>query len=217
MTNRTVWILFLLAAPLCFLAVLGGADVNLPGNDEGYAPAQPIAFSHRLHAGELTIDCRYCHTGAEEGRHAGIPPLGLCMNCHKYVVAPISDVRFEEKQATAEEREPRPVYSSEIARIYAGLGMKPDGSPLGDGSAPGVTWTKVYDLPDFVYFDHSRHVNGGVDCSLCHGAVESMERVRQIGDLSMGFCVNCHREAGPEHWNENGETRATTDCAGCHY
>ena len=217
MTHRIVWILFFVTAPLCLIAVITGADVNLPGNDEGYAPPQPIAYSHRLHAGELGIDCRYCHIAAESGRHAGIPPLGICMNCHRSVIAPIVDVRQEERIAAAEGRKPRQIVSNEIAKIYAGLSLNIDGTRIEGATPPGVTWTKVYDLPDFVYFDHSRHVNGGVDCSRCHGAVEAMERVRQVGDLSMGFCVNCHREAGPGHLDPQGRVRATIDCSGCHY
>ena len=102
MTRRTVWIIFFLSCGLGAAALLASADVHLPGNDIGYAPKQPIAFSHRLHAGELQVDCLYCHSGAEKSRHAGIPALGVCMNCHKTVKAPISEVRAEAAAAKAD-------------------------------------------------------------------------------------------------------------------
>jgi hypothetical protein len=220
---------------------------RLPGNDQGYEPTQPIAFSHRLHAGELEISCLYCHAQAESSRHAGIPAAGTCMNCHLYVTAPIDVVRAEAALAKTEKREPRPIVSDKLKRLYAALGLDEDlkpalpvlststlgllGSPLGQGpllSASGlypgrnlkppraIRWVKVHNLPSFVHFDHRAHVNAGVDCQVCHGRVETMERVRQVESLSMGWCVDCHRDV-----NQNGvggkRVHASNDCTTCHY
>jgi len=189
---------------LASLATRLGA-ARLPGDHQGYAPAQPIAFSHRLHAGEMGLDCLYCHSGAERSRHAGVPPVALCMNCHKFVSAPIVDVRAEERRAAEENRKPRDVLSPEIAKIRAAY---ESGEP--------VRWTQVHRVPDFVYFDHRRHVVAGVACAQCHGPVETMERVRQVETLSMGWCLDCHR-AGLVPDPLGNPLRATSDCAACHY
>ncbi len=217
MTNQTAWILFFVGCIFGGAALWASADVNLPGNDEGYEPTQPIKFSHRLHAGEMEIDCQYCHSGAERSRHAGIPALGVCMNCHRSVRAPLGDVRAEDALAKAEERAPKLVQSPEIQKIYDGLGLGADLKRDKSKDAPGVAWTKVNDLPDFVFFDHSRHVNAGVDCQKCHGPVQTMERVRQFSDLSMGFCVNCHRDVNENGLHGDHSLNASIDCAGCHY
>ncbi len=168
---------------------------HLPGNQQGYEPVQPIAYSHRLHAGELQIQCQYCHFGADKSRHAGIPPASVCMNCHRFVRAPLGAVRTEDALAEKEKRSPRPVTSAELQKLYDAVGQQHP-----------IAWTRIHALPDFVYFDHRAHVNAGVACQQCHGPVESMERVRQVSDLSMGWCVNCHRA-----------NRASTNCSTCHY
>ena len=193
---------------------LGG--VHLPGNQQGYEPLQPIAYSHRLHAGELQIQCLYCHFAAEESRHAGIPPAATCMNCHRFVTAALGAVRAEDELAQKEHRAPRPVISPELAKLYAALALDAKMQPDPSRQPKPIAWTKVHNLPDFVYFDHRAHVNAGVACQQCHGPVETMERVRQVADLSMGWCVNCHRQA-----NETGingrRVNAQTDCSACHY
>lgn len=217
MTTRTVWILVIVGSLLAGAALWSAADVNLPGNDQGYAPEQPIHFSHRLHAGEMNIDCAYCHTGVEKSRHAGIPALGVCMNCHRFVKAPIAQVRAEAVKAKAEGRAPRTIRSPQIQKIYDALGLKGDLAAAPAKDAKGIEWVKVHDLPDFVYFDHSRHVNSGVACDTCHGPVHTMERVRQVSDLSMGFCVNCHRDVNENGLNGDHSLHASTDCAACHY
>ena len=217
MTARTAWIVIIVSCALSGAVVWSNADPHLPGNDVGYAPTQPIDFSHRLHAGELEIDCRYCHFGAERSRHAGIPPLEVCMNCHRTVSAPMADIRAEEALAKIEEREPRTIVSPEIKKIYDALGLNDELIRDPSRDAPGVVWNKVYDLPDFAYFDHSRHVNSGVDCASCHGPVETMARVRQVGDLSMGWCVNCHRTVNDQGLEGHPPVHASTDCSGCHY
>jgi hypothetical protein len=187
------------------LLVSRAAMFHLPGNHQGYEPVQPIAYSHRLHAGELQIQCQYCHFGADKSRHAGIPPAGVCMNCHRFVTAPLGAVRAEDDLAEKEKRPPRSVVSPELRKLYDAV----------NGARP-ITWTRIHSLPDFVYFDHRPHVNAGVACQQCHGPVESMERVRQVSDLSMGWCVNCHRDA-----NRTGiagrRVNASTNCSTCHF
>jgi len=179
---------------------------RLPGNHRGYAPVQPIAYSHRLHAGELGIDCLYCHFGAERSRHAGIPPAGVCMNCHKVVTAPIAVVREEDERAAEEGRKPERIVTPELAKLYAALGL--DAEMKRDPALPEtpIRWAQIHKLPDFVFFDHRSHATAGVTCQRCHGPVETMERMRQHSDLSMGWCIDCHRTE-----------QATLDCAACHY
>jgi hypothetical protein len=152
--------------------VLGGAYLTLIGawvispatTAVGYMPEQPVPYSHRLHAGELGIDCRYCHSTVEETARASLPPASVCMNCHAMI-------RTE---------------SAALAQVRASF----------EGSEP-LRWVRVHDLPDFVYFNHSAHVNAGVGCVSCHGRVDRMEVVRQVEPLSMGWCLECHRDAAP--------------------
>jgi hypothetical protein len=187
-----------------------------PGNQRGYEPAQPIAFSHRMHAGELEISCQYCHSGAEKSRHAGIPSSGLCLNCHRTVTAPLGAVRAEQELARQESRPPRPVVSPELKKLYDSLGLDDKLQPDPRREPVPIPWVKIHNLPDHASFDHRAHVLAGVACQRCHGAVETMERVRQVEDLSMGWCVNCHRES-----NRVGvigkKVNASTDCSTCHY
>ncbi len=185
----------LLAATVfaALLALPGAGTARLPGNQMGYEPSQPIAFSHRLHAGELGVPCLYCHSGAEKSRYAGVPAASVCMNCHRFVPAPFGAIRAEDELAKKEKRAPRHIVSPEIQKIYDALALGPDLKPDPAKQPRPIAWVKVHNLPDFTYFDHRPHVNGGVDCQTCHGPVEAMERVRQTSDLSMGWCVNCHR------------------------
>lgn len=154
-----------------------------PGNQQDYSPLQPIAFSHKLHAGDNKIPCLYCHFAAEKSSVAGIPPATVCMNCH-------SEIRKE---------------SPEVQKILRAVQARRP-----------IQWVRVHNLAAFVTFNHSRHVSVGAPCQTCHGPVETMERVRQMQTLSMGWCVNCHRTyrasliAGkPVH--------ASTDCSVCHH
>jgi hypothetical protein len=206
MQSRLLTIVLVLAVVFSGILLASRAVVfHLPGNQQGYEPVQPIAYSHRLHAGELQIQCQYCHFGAGKSRHAGIPPASVCMNCHKFVTAPLGAVRAEDELAEKEKRAPRPVTSAELQKLYDAV----------NGSRP-IAWTRIHSLPDFAYFDHRAHVDAGVACQQCHGPVESMERVRQVSDLSMGWCVNCHREA-----NRTGvagrRVNASTNCSTCHF
>jgi nitrate reductase gamma subunit len=189
---------------------------HLPGNHQGYEPIQPIAFSHRLHGGELQMSCLYCHADAENGRHAGIASAGVCMNCHRFVTAPLRDVRAEFERAKEEKRPPQTVVSPELAKLYAALALDDKLQPDPTRTATPIRWVKVHNLPSFTHFDHRAHVNAGVACQKCHGPVETMERVRQAEDLSMGWCIQCHRDA-----SENGvagrQVRASNDCSTCHH
>ncbi len=135
------------------------------GRQQYYEPEQPIAFSHKVHAGQNKIDCFYCHTTAKESMHAGIPSAQLCMNCHTVV---------KSGKITGTE---------EIAKIYKAI----------ETQTP-IEWIKVHNVPDHVFFSHAQHVEvGKVSCFECHGPVEEMDRVMQVSDLSMGWCIDCHR------------------------
>lgn len=192
------------------------ANYRLAGDNSGYEPVQPIAYSHRLHAGELGIDCQHCHTGAETGPTAGIPPFSTCMNCHSFITAPINVVRAEDEAATWENRKPRTITSTELRKLYDAFGLDAELKPDSSREKLRIEWVKVHSIPDFAYFDHRAHVNAGVDCQTCHGEVQTMERVRQVSTLSMGTCVSCHRDA-----NANGvkgkKVEAPLDCIACHY
>jgi hypothetical protein len=209
------------------------ATVHLPGNQIGYEPVQPIAFSHRLHSGELNVSCLYCHSGAERSRHAGIPAVSTCMNCHRFVSATRGAVAAEDQLAQQEKRAPRRIVSVEIQKLYDALALNDKMQRDPARQPKPIAWTKIHNLPDFAYFNHAPHVNAGVKCQACHGPVETMERVRQVGDLSMGWCVNCHRgvnRAGidgnftsapaPAAQSAKPVTHrvyASIDCATCHY
>jgi hypothetical protein len=211
----TIVLLVGLAFSLTVLA-LQSATWHLPGNQQGYEPAQPIAFSHRLHAGEMQIACLYCHSGAETSRYAGIPAASTCMNCHKVVTAPLGALRAEDALAKLENRRPRPVVSPEIQKIYDALALDEKLAPDPRKTPQPIAWTRIHRLPDFVYFNHSAHVNSGVTCQQCHGPVETMDRVRQVPDLTMGWCVNCHRTATASGI-AGKPVQPSIDCATCHY
>jgi Cytochrome c7 and related cytochrome c len=217
MNSRILSILLttgLLFSTLYLVTRAGG--VHLPGNQQDYEPAQPIAYSHRLHAGELRMQCMYCHFSAEKSRHAGIPPAAVCMNCHGLVTASFGVVRAEEELAAKEGRKPRTVVSPELKKIYDALGLDDNRKPDPARALTPIAWTRVYKLPDFVYFDHRAHVNAGVVCQTCHGPVETMERMRQVPDLSMGWCVNCHRQV-TRNGVDGKKVFASIDCSTCHY
>lgn len=149
------------------LALLLGGKATIDaaygvGIHQGYAPEQPIKFSHKLHAGQNQINCNYCHTGVYEGKGANVPSANICMNCHNAI-----------------KRE-----SPEIQKIYRAL----------ENNEP-IQWVRVHNLPDLAYFNHSQHTNvGGLECKNCHGEIEKMEVVEQRSSLTMGWCIDCHRE-----------------------
>ena len=204
---------------LCFgllTLVHGMTSWRLPDHETGYSPEQPINYSHRLHAGELQIDCRFCHTSAGVSRHAGIPSTDVCMKCHKIVTSSFAAFQEEADLAAEKKRKPKRIVSDELMKLYDSLGLDEALEPV-PGKAPrSIPWVRVHNLPDYVYFDHRAHVTAGVTCQHCHGPVESMQRVRQVEDLSMGWCVNCHRKT-TEQGIEGRTVHASTDCAVCHY
>lgn len=211
--------LVLLAALLTLglVVVAQGAQLHLPGNHVGYEPLQPVAFSHALHAGDLRIGCAYCHTGLERSRHAGLPPTQTCLNCHAFVPATLATVRAEEARAAQAQEPPRPVLSPEVAKLYRALGLDDLAKPLAGAATHSLAWVRVHNLPDFVHFDHRPHVAAGVACAICHGPVETMDRVRQVSDLTMGWCVNCHRDANASGLADGRAAKASLDCSACHH
>ncbi len=157
------------------------------GVDQGYEPVQPIHYSHRIHAGDNGIDCKYCHSSARVSKHSGIPSLNVCMNCHKS----ISEVAPE---TFAEGQEYGVDYNKEIQKLYKAVGWDVTTQQY-TGETEPVQWIRIHNLPDFAYFNHSQHVSvGGIECQTCHGPVEEMEVMYQHSPLTMGWCINCHRE-----------------------
>lgn len=158
------------------------------GVDQGYAPIQPIHYSHRIHAGTSQIDCKYCHSSARESKHSGIPSLNVCMNCHKSI--------GEVAQSTYQEgmEEYGIDYNKEIQKLYAATGWDSDEQKFVGEEQP-VRWVRIHNLPDLAYFNHAQHVTAGnIACQTCHGPVEEMEIMYQYSPLTMGWCINCHRE-----------------------
>ena len=190
---------------VCFLTFFLGYWFSAYNIEVGYQPIQPVDYSHKLHAGDLGIDCRYCHTGVESSAVAGVPPTERCMNCH-------SSVKKDS------------------------IKLKPVMESFESGMP--IPWVRIHKIPDYAYFDHSAHVNVGVGCASCHGRVDQMEHVRSVEPLSMGWCLDCHRDPAkhlrpldqitnmefqptPE-WLKIAKVKATTlhppveSCSGCH-
>ncbi|WP_025741018.1 c-type cytochrome [Aquimarina pacifica] len=156
------------------------------GVDQGYAPIQPIHYSHKIHAGDNQIECKYCHSSARVSKHSGIPSLNVCMNCHKSI--------SEVADATATADYSKEFYDGEIQKLYKAVGWDADSQSY-TGETEPVKWVRIHNLPDFAYFNHSQHVSvAGVECQTCHGPVEEMEIMYQHAPLTMGWCINCHRE-----------------------
>lgn len=159
------------------------------GVDEGYQPIQPIAFSHKIHAGDNKIDCQYCHSSAKHSKTSGIPSVNVCMNCHKN----ISEVADDTKVVMDDHTLVKADLDKEIAKIYEAAGWDADKLEYTGNTKP-VKWVRVHNLPDFAYFNHSQHVTvGGIACQKCHGPVEEMEEVYQHSPLTMGWCIDCHK------------------------
>lgn len=217
MTNRLITIVLGIGL-LAGIVMLGGAlgQFNLPSNQQGYEPTQPLAYSHRLHAGDLEMPCLYCHFGAEKSRHAGIPSASTCMNCHRFVTATLGAVRAEDDLAKKENRSPRRIVSQELQKLYDALALDANMKPDPAKRPRPIAWAKVNNVPDFAFFDHRPHITSGVTCQTCHGPIETMERVRQVPDLTMGWCVNCHRDSNRTGINGRA-VAASLDCAACHF
>jgi hypothetical protein len=148
-----------------YVPVLFALGASPRATAAGYSPVQPVPYSHKIHAGELKMDCRYCHFTVDKAAFAAIPPTQVCMNCH-------TGIRTNDPRLT-------PVHDSWVS-----------GKP--------IEWIKIHDLPDYVYFNHSAHVNHGIGCATCHGRIDQMDQVRQVQPLSMGWCLECHRN--PENF-----------------
>jgi mono/diheme cytochrome c family protein len=158
------------------------------GVDQGYAPVQPIHYSHRIHAGTNQIECKYCHSSARESKHSGIPSLNVCMNCHKSI-AEVAPATYQEGMD-----EYGIDYNKEIEKLYAATGWDTEEQAFVGEEQP-VRWVRIHNLPDLAYFNHAQHVTAGnIDCQTCHGPVEEMEVLYQYSPLTMGWCINCHRE-----------------------
>jgi hypothetical protein len=155
------------------------------GVDQDYAPIQPIHYSHRIHAGNNKIDCKYCHSSARVSKNAGIPSLNVCMNCHKNI-SEVSDTTSTVDGHT------KAFYDNEIKKLYAAVGW--DGTKY-TGKTQPVKWVRIHNLPDFAYFNHSQHVTvAGIECQKCHGPVQTYEVQKQFAPLTMGWCIDCHRQ-----------------------
>jgi len=211
--------LLLLATVILFVFSLGKSAIGL-GRQQGYQPTQPIKFSHALHSGKNKIDCQYCHFTAAESKHSNIPSVSTCMNCHAAV-------------------QNGPQYGkTEIQKIYDAVGW--DTATKTYSKQPKkVEWVRIHNLPDHVYFNHAQHVTAGkVECQTCHGPIETMDEVYQYSPLSMGWCINCHRNHDVQfvdnaYYNTfkkfhddmkaGDRTRVTvsdiggTECQKCHY
>jgi mono/diheme cytochrome c family protein len=211
---------------IAFTAVVGlyGFDYGNKkvGVQKGYAPTQPINYSHELHAGKYKINCLYCHSGADKSKQATIPSPSTCMNCHMHVTA---SKNYDGN------------VSPEIQKIYNAVGWDAD-KKMYDPAKPKspIKWVRIHNLPDLAYFNHSQHVKiGKVECQACHGPIETMKVVSQQTSLQMGWCINCHREAKVDVANNDyyeklhadlkaqGKSYATVanvgglECGKCHY
>ncbi len=192
------------------------------GRQQNYQPAQPIKFSHELHAGINEIECQYCHAGAAKGKSAMIPSANVCMNCHKAI------------------KEGPKYGTEEIAKIYNAIGWDVENQAYIEGyEQKPIEWIRIHNLPDHVYFSHAQHVTAGqLECQTCHGEVQEMEEVYQYSSLGMGWCVNCHRNTevdfkGNDYYQiyekfheqmKSGEMKKVTvediggvECQKCHY
>jgi mono/diheme cytochrome c family protein len=169
-SNGFIFIVLFVVGSLGFKAVVNG--LYSIGVQQGYAPKQPIAFSHKLHAGDYEIDCKYCHVGTLKGKSATIPSVNICMNCHR-------SVKTE---------------SPQIQKIWAAADWNAETLTFGPNQKP-IEWVRIHNLPDLAYFNHQQHVVvGGIECQTCHGPIETMDVVKQYSLLTMGWCIDCHRK-----------------------
>jgi hypothetical protein len=203
---------YLMVAILVLFCVAGyfftNAAIGL-GRMKNYQPEQPIYYSHQVHAGTNQISCLYCHGGAQDSKHANIPSVNVCMNCHKGINKYEGTDKLEREDGTAING------TEEIEKLYAYAGFNsatktynPDknGDGMPDGSHP-IEWVKIHNLPDHVYFNHSQHIKvGKQQCQTCHGNIQEMPEVYQFAELSMGWCVNCHRESKVDFYNKADST-----------
>ena len=229
--NTFLQVLFAIFALLMSAYILFGTLFSV-GVDQGYQPVQPIVFSHKIHAGDNKIDCQYCHSSAKHSKHSGIPSVNVCMNCHKSIAEVADNTVVVLEDRTLEKAE----LDKEIAKVYSAAGWDPEELEYTGDTKP-IKWVRIHNLPDFVYFNHSQHVTvAGVKCQKCHGPVEEMEELYQHAPLTMGWCIDCHRETkvdlkGNEYYakiheqlaKKYGVDKVTAaqlgglECGKCHY
>jgi mono/diheme cytochrome c family protein len=201
------------------------------GRQTNYQPEQPIYYSHKVHAGVNQVNCLYCHGGAMEGKHANIPSVNVCMNCHMAINEYKGPELVREDGSKIDG-------TAEIKKLYEYAGWDPALNKYTSQGKP-IEWIKIHNLPDHVYFNHSQHTKvGGVQCQTCHGPIQEMGEVKQFSNLSMGWCINCHRETNVQ-FKDNGfysmyekfhndikngkmdsvtvEKIGGTECQKCHY
>ena len=203
---------YLMVGILVLFAVGGYYTINGAvglGRMKNYQPEQPIFYSHQVHAGTNQISCLYCHGGAQDSKLASIPSVNTCMNCHKSINKYEGPDKLVREDGTAVDG------TAEIQKLYEYAGWNAsaksynadknnDGTP--DGAKP-IEWVKVHNLPDHVYFNHSQHVKvGKQQCQTCHGNIQQMPEVYQFSELSMGWCVNCHRETKVDFYDKENKT-----------
>jgi len=173
------------------------------GRQQGYQPVQPIFYSHKVHAGVNQISCLYCHSNALVSKHATVPPLNVCMNCHAAIneYRPTSAKLYREDGSEVDG-------TAEIQKLYSYVGYDPKTSTYHTENAKPVEWIKIHNLPDHVFFSHAQHTAAGkVQCQTCHGPIQQMDEVHQFAPLSMGWCINCHRTTKvdfPDSTGSNG-------------
>jgi len=197
---------YLMAGILLLFAVGGYFTINGAiglGRMKNYQPVQPIYYSHKVHAGVNQISCLYCHGSAQDSKHAGIPSVNVCMNCHMGIKEYKGDPIYREDGSQVNG-------TAEIQKLYSYAGWNPDtkqynpdnnNDGVPDGARP-IEWVKIHNLPDHVYFNHSQHIKvGKQQCQTCHGNIQEIGEVYQFSDLSMGWCINCHRESKVDFFN----------------
>ena len=176
-------ILFLAGGYLTFQGAQG------LGRSKDYQPEQPIFYSHTVHAGINQVNCLYCHGGAQESKHANIPSVNVCMNCHMGINEYVKGPQLYREDGSKVDG------TAEIKKLYQYSGWNPEAKKY-TGKPKPIEWVRIHNLPDHVYFNHSQHVNAGKqNCQTCHGEIQKMDEVYQFTDLSMGWCINCHRES----------------------
>jgi hypothetical protein len=203
---------YLMAGILLLFTVGGYYTINGAigmGRMQNYQPKQPIFYSHQVHAGTNQISCLYCHGGAQDSKQASIPSVNTCMNCHKAINKYEGTDKLVREDGTAVDG------TAEIQKLYEYAGWNAttktynadnDNNGIPDGAKP-IEWIKIHNLPDHVYFNHSQHVKvGKQQCQTCHGNIQQMPEVYQFADLSMGWCINCHRESKVDFYNKEDGT-----------
>jgi len=203
---------YLMAGILLLFAVGGYYTINGAigmGRMQNYQPQQPIFYSHQVHAGTNQISCLYCHGGAQDSKQASIPSVSQCMNCHKAINKYEGPDKLVREDGTAVDG------TAEIQKLYEYAGWNPttktynadkDNNGIADGARP-IEWIKIHNLPDHVYFNHSQHIKvGKQQCQTCHGNIQQMPEVYQFTELSMGWCINCHRQTKVDFYNKADST-----------